>query len=447
MTALNALLVKTSKLLDNVSDAYLTYKGIRFHEKFLKHSQYFSEEQLTNYKKKWLKNLLIHCYYKIPWYSKQFRYHGCDPFSDNPFLQLSKLPILSKDTVRLNHADFCLSNASTSSMKFTTSGTTGEPLVSYTSKNQWVNEQGIIWRHWKSAGYQFRDKIAIFRSYSPKKSEPLMKNDKLRNWVYFSVFNMDDNVMSLYAKFLQKWKPRYLRGYPSSLLLVAEHAIRFGWKLPSLKGAFVASESLPSNIMEKLKEAFDIPIFDHYGQAEITCMFHNCKKHDGMHVDWEYGHVDLVPISGSTQFRIIATNLHNYSMPLLRYDTGDLSDGDWIKCSCGLSSPKINAILGRKDDYIILKDNTKLTTVNLYTYFSKISYIRRFQIVQYVRGEIEVHLSFWNEAKIHPDENEIIDNIRTQLSQITGLIVKIKYPANWIQSKEGKFATFNQKIV
>ena len=134
-------------------------------------------------------------------------------------------------------------------------------------------------------------------------------------------------------------------------------------------------------------------------------------------------------------------------MPLLRYDTGDLSDGDWIKCSCGLSSPKIKAIIGRKDDYIILKDNTKLTTVNLYTYFSKISYIRRFQIVQYVRGEIEVHLSFWNEAKIQPDEKEIIDNIRTELTQITGLIVKIKYPANWIQSKEGKFATFNQKIV
>ena len=33
-------------------------------------------------------------------------------------------------------------------------------------------------------------------------------------------------------------------------------------------------------------------------------------------------------------YKIIATNLHNLSMPLLRYDTGDLSDGTFVECCC-----------------------------------------------------------------------------------------------------------------
>ena len=80
-----------------------------------------------------------------------------------------------------NHADFCIPGAKKDSLTFFTSGTTGEPLQVYTSKNQWIMEQGIIWRSWKWADYNFRDKIAIFRSYAPKEGEPKLKKDRLKN--------------------------------------------------------------------------------------------------------------------------------------------------------------------------------------------------------------------------------------------------------------------------
>ena len=252
--------------MNPLSDLMLTLRGVRKYNQYLSKSCFFENEHVRKAQSKWLSKILIHAHDTIPWYSSQFRKYGVNSRGENPFAELQKLPILTKQDVHENHADFCVSGASTKSLKFTTSGTTGEPLTTYTSPAQWVIEQGVIWRQWKWAGYKFRDRIAIFRSYSPKANQPSMRVDRLKNWAYFSVFRMDDESIHQYAAFLQQWKPRFLRGYPSSLLLVAQHAIHYHWKLPGLKAAFTASECVPDLLREKLREAFGIEVFDHYGQ-------------------------------------------------------------------------------------------------------------------------------------------------------------------------------------
>jgi len=434
-------------MLDKINDAVLTLRGVKSYEKFFRKSQYFTNEKITYYKNKYLTKLLTHCYYNIPWYSESFRKYGVNISSLNPFDELLKLPILTKKEIQDNHSQFCLFAATKKSQRFTTSGTTGEPLVAYTSNNQWIVEQAMIWRQWKWANYSFRDRMAIFRSYSPKNKQPKFKVDHIKNWAFFSVFHMDDNTVSEYVKFLTKWKPRYLRGYPSSLFLLAQHALKYGWNLPDLKGAFVASESLPIGFRELIKDAFGIEVFDHYGQAEITCMFHDCEKHEGLHLDWEYGHVELLKSDNSSLNRVIATNLHNYTMPLLRYDTGDLVDGGWYECSCGRTSPLISSILGRKDDFLVAKDGSNIPTVNIYTYFSKLSKIRRFQIVQDTPGILIINVLFWDGHHSTSRENSsTIQAIISDFKSMSSLKVVIPESPDWIQSREGKFSTCIQKI-
>lgn len=434
-------------MLNKLNDSLLTLKGINQYNKFYRYSQYFDNDKIFNYKNKYLTKLISHCYYNIPWYSESFRKHGIDINSSTPFGELAKLPILTKDVIQEFHSQFCLAGAANNSQKFTTSGTTGEPLVAYTSPNQWIVEQALIWRQWKWANYNFRDKMAIFRSYSPLANQPKFIVNKFKNWAFFSAFHMDDNSVSKYVEFLLQWKPRFLRGYPSSLFLLAQHALKYGWVLPKLKAAFVASESLPIGFREIIQDAFGIEVFDHYGQAEITCMFHDCEKHEGLHLDWEYGHVELIKSEKSSLNRIIATNLHNYSMPLLRYDTGDLVDGGWYECSCGRSSPVISSILGRKDDFLLAKDGSKIPTVNIYTYFSKLSKVRRFQLVQDTRGKLTINLSYWDtDYSQNNDISAITQKIKEDFSSMANLDIAIPQVPNWVQSREGKFATCVQKI-
>jgi phenylacetate-CoA ligase len=389
--------------------------------------------------------LLVHAHANVPWYSSRFRQYGVRLKGSDPFAELAKMPVLTKTEIRENHADFCVSGVAAKSLSFATSGTTGEPLVAYTSPNQWVIEQGVIWRQWKWAGYHFRDRTAIFRSYAPLPGQPLVKLDRLRNWAYFSVYRMDDKAIGEYVQFLKTWKPRFLRGYPSALLLIAQHALRHGWKLPGLKAAFSASEAIPADLRESLKEAFGIELFDHYGQAEITCMFHDCEQHSGMHVDWEYGYVELLPSTEPDTKKIIATNFHNMSMPLLRYDTGDLAAGGWQSCTCGRTAPIVRSIIGRKDDYLIATDGSRMATVNLYTYFSKLREIRRFQLLQEKPGELIVTMMGWD-GKGDVNSDNFQQKITQDLQRTTGLQIVISNTLDFIQSSEGKFQTFVQRI-
>jgi phenylacetate-CoA ligase len=431
--------------MNRLQDYSLTLKGIWKYSRFLKRSQSFSNDEIITNQSKWLSRLFIHAHKNIPWYSALFREHGIDVNSVNPLQELKKIPILTKEQVRAHHADFCISGVAKRSVKFSTSGTTGEPLTAYTSFNQWIIEQGIIWRHWKSAGYNFRDRIAIFRSYSPMEGDPLLKVDRLRNWTYFSVFDMNDDAINSYVKYLQKWKPKFLRGYPSALNLIAEHALRNGWTLPSLKGAFSASEVVPDTLRKNLNDAFGIELFDHYGQAEITCMFHECEDHSGMHVNWEYGIVELLATAEKGVFKIIATNLHNLSMPLIRYDTGDLAVGNWESCNCIRSSLKIKAIRGRQDDYLYMSDQSRASPVNLYTYFSKLDEIQQFQLIQEKFGELTVLLRL-NGVTTDQKWSDISCRVIQDLTSKTHLAIRCPRHFNFLQSSEGKFQTFVQRI-
>lgn len=431
--------------MNEFKDLLLTLKGVIQYNRFLKYSQHYNHNDIQTKKNEWLNILLRHCRENIPWYSSQFRRYGVKIDTDNPFSELNKLPILTKEIVVENHSDFCISNAK-NSLKFSTSGTTGKPLTAYTSKNQWIIEQGIIWRSWKWAGYKFRDKIAIFRSYSPTQNESKIRIDRLKNWTYFSVFDMNDSYLDYYFDYLKKWKPKFLRGYPSALKVICQHAIKKNIKLPSLIGAFTASEMVPEDLRDLLNEAFGIELFDHYGQAEITCMFHDCKKHEGMHLDWEYGHVELIPDGKSGElYKIIATNLHNFSMPLLRYDTGDLSHGNWINCSCSKASPMIRSIYGRKDDYLIAEDRSRMSTINLYTYFSKLKEIKQFQIIQNAPGALSINILFVENSDKFNKKNSI-SIITEELIKKTNMHIEISSDKEFIQSSEGKIPAFIQKI-
>jgi phenylacetate-CoA ligase len=431
--------------MNRLHDGLLTIKGILLYEKFLKKSISYSDEEIKIWQDKWLSTLLKHCYKNIPSYSSSFRESGLDINSKDPLRELQKLPIVSKRDIHINHGSFCVAGAAMKSVRFSTSGTTGEPMTAYTSFNQWVFEQGIVWRQWKDAGYNFRDKMAIFRSYAPRDGQPLIKKDRLRNWSYFSVFDMNESDIQSYVEYLQKWKPKFLRGYPSALNLVAEHALRNGWQLPSLKAAFSASEVVPVNLRENLRHAFGIELFDHYGQAEITAMFHECGEHDGLHVNWEYGLVELLPTNEKDVYRIVATNLHNLSMPLLRYDTGDLAVGFWKECACGRSSLKIDSIRGRQDDYLIMYDGSRASPTNLYTYFAQFSQVQKFQLIQEKAGELVVMVEF--SGVVTEDRwRELSGRVVNDLSSKTKLLIKCPREPHFVQSGQGKFSAFLQRV-
>lgn len=426
--------------MNKIIDLYLTSKGV-LNYKFVKAFEKQSKDYITNFKVQRIKQILKSSQKEISYYRNLFWNYDFNPEKFNDLSELNKLPILTKKDVIENYWEINSSFRLKNSIKTQTSGTTGQILTSYTSKQQWIIEQAAIWNQWKKAGYKFRDKICVLRSFEGSKKNFLyMKSWK--NWLYCSPYFLNEKNCKIILKYLEKWKVNFLRGYPSSVVLLSRYAQKFDIKLNHLKSIFVASEFLSDADRKEIEKIFKVKIFNHYGQAETTCMFHQLFADDKSLYNLEYyGNSELIATSKKNIYRLIATNLWNNVMPLIRYDTGDLV----IKSSHGhnkINFLKIDNISGRKSEYIINSANKKIPATQFYTYFSKIKHLERFQIIQNSKEDLQLNLKFTNNLSPKNETKKIISFFKGIFENK----ININLGSSFVLKGEGKFTPLIQKV-
>lgn len=64
------------------------------------------------------------------------------------------------------------------------------------------------------------------------------------------------------------------------------------------------------------------------------------------------------PCKPSQVGRVVITSLHNYAMPLIRYEIGDFAEQGRF-CDCGRGLPVLNRIVGRQRNMVCLPDGTR----------------------------------------------------------------------------------------
>ena len=394
-----------------------------------------SDIKVINYQEKMIRKLLIHCK-NIPYYEQLYKTIDFNPEIDFKSLNdLKILPILTKDTVRLKQEDIVDQNRKKHSVKFRTSGTTGKPITTYISYSHWIIEQSVIWRHWFKAGYKIFDHIAIIRSFNPKYNENIIKKSKLKNWTYYSPYHMTDKNMESYYNDIVKKKTRFLRGYPSSVSIFAEFCSKRDYSIPTLKGILTASEVLSEGERSVIEKTFKVMVYDHYGLAEPTVMLHNYGTGSGYINCDEYGILELMPVENSEYFRIVGTNIHNYAMPLIRYDTGDLAIVD-SNANGGIN---IRKIIGRKDSYIQTLDR-KISSVNMYTMMYAIESIRQWQIVQNDIYSLDIYLNI--------SDDDSLNSIKRLIDDMNSTDLEFRYheTSAFILTGEGKIKPFISNV-
>ena len=129
-----------------------------------------------------------------------------------------------------------------------------------------------------------------------------------------------------------------------------------------------------------MKKAFGVYPYSHYGLSEGVANFSENKEHR-MIIDEDFAAVELSPLDDGT-YKIIGTNLTNYSMPLLRWDTGDRAI-----CKDLHMSPREREIIqvdGRSGEHIILPNGTKIGALSaLFTETVNVSEAQLYQKSNY----------------------------------------------------------------
>jgi len=362
--------------------------------KWLMETQWLSVKELEEIQNEQLIKLIEHAYQNVPYYTKLFQKLGITPDDIQKRECLKLLPILTKDDIRLNFNDLIAKNHKDfKPILKHTSGSTGEPLKYYIDKNLDALTKAAVRRHWAWCGIGLHDTVAVFRGslIEDFKEEKKMLVKQIGNDYHFSTFEMTPNVMNDYVGVINKKQPEIIRGYPSSLEILANHINQHGLKVHSPKVIHTSSEVVLSHQRKQIEKAFMAPLFDWYGHGESTVCAGECEKHNGLHLNLEFGLTEFIKSKETEQmvnvFNIISTSLWNFSMPLIRYDTEDLCETSNEKCECGRDLPLIKKLYGRQSDIITGINGIRVSPSSFVHYWknvvaARISDIKYAQIVQ-----------------------------------------------------------------
>jgi len=333
---------------------------------FLQESKKWDLKHLREYQWHELKKLLNYAYCNSPYYKKLFSEHSINLNHIKNFKDFSqKVPILSKNEIRHN-LERLVTLPKNKLARTTTGGTIGKPLEFYLEKNVTYNKTlAFEWRHYNSGGYFFNDKIVTLRGNTIK--DNIYEHHKEKHCLFLSAFDMTKENMHKYVKLIEKYQPKYIAAYASAAEILAnfvsEYYPYFN-KNGQIKSLFATSETLydyQKNIIEK---AFNLKVFDKYGNSEQCTIIGQCqlrKYHDYM----EYSYSEFLDENNEEvkngQARLVSTSFVNYATPFIRYETGDIVEIERNdKCDCGMQHTVIKRIIGREKETIIDKKGNEI---------------------------------------------------------------------------------------
>ena len=204
------------------------HTNIRHELNIMEKNQWLSIEELQEYQNKKLRSLIRHSYNNVPYFHNVFRDLRLYPDDIKTSDDLKKLPVLTKSIIRENSSDMLAKNFDRwHPISDATSGSTGKPLQYWIDARSWSGGWASIFRGWGFAGYTFGDKRVTLAGSAlmPGKKLSLKQQIRIKSErnLPLSAVHMSDEILNMYIQKINKFNPRFLRGYPSAWYSFAQY--------------------------------------------------------------------------------------------------------------------------------------------------------------------------------------------------------------------------------
>jgi phenylacetate-CoA ligase len=383
-----------------------------------------NKDDLLKFQNECLKNLILHAYNNVPYYNAVFK--RINIIKGNGEVNLSKfndIPILTKEIVRKHHKALISKDITKRKWFYNSSGgSTGEPL-------RFIQDN--IYTKWKNATKKYyyenilnideiaSKKVIIWGSERDLFEKSVRLKDRRNQWLLNSKllngFKMSEGDLKYYIKIINTYEPDLIRGYSSSLYELCKYAESNKIKMYKPKVIISAAETLWEEMRTKIENEFNTKLYDFYGSREVSSIAGECSE--GLkHIFMFWNSIETlddnnVPVKEGEEGRVIVTNLHNYSMPLIRYEIGDLGILGPVECGCQNILPTFKKITGRITEHFLLKDGTVVPAeffIHLIGVIYNKGFIKKFQVVQEEYQKIKILIV--PEREIYKSEKRDIEN-------------------------------------
>jgi phenylacetate-CoA ligase len=364
---------------------------------------------------------------------------------------IKKLPIIKKETLRKN-IDSIYTISKNKGIVSKTGGTTGKSLeVLYTLEN--LQERYAMCDGFRSKfGYKLGERTAWFSGKNildkyDIKRKCFWKTDYLYNVRYYSTFHIKDTYLEYYIKNIQKYKPRFIVGFPSSILEIAKYGLKNNFKIKkgSIRAIFPTAESITAENKFLIEEFFKSKVYDQYASSEGAPFIFECEKNK-LHLELQSGVFEVLDSKNKDSFsgRLIVTSFTTLGTPLIRYDIGDSIKLSNAVCSCGNNNPLVEEILGREDDYIYSLENGKINLGNISNTLKDTKGIKKFQVIQNELNVINIKTIVDKLIYNKKIESVFIKNWRDRVGE--KMTIDINYVTEIATEKSGKFRLVKNNI-
>jgi len=326
----------------------------------------------------------------VPYYRDLFSSIGFDPVRltlDVKWLQ--DIPFLTKEIVReQGHRLLSERLAPNGRHERKTGGSTGLSALFYYSAEalDWSAAAHFLAYEWTG---KFRHHREIHLSSRFPESFPL--RDRLKEWVKCQAMNrvnvtthaFDDQGLEDSWRQIRKVRPGLLQGHPSTITALARYVERSaGLSHGCISRIQCTGEILTDTQRDTMERVFGARVFNSYGNAELGVIAQQTHPSQtaGLRV------IDPMAWVEEDQGEIVASNLTNPLMPLLRYRCGDLG-----KVSEQADGRYIHSIVGRIHDVVTIGDRS-YPTHYLQDLLDRLGGIEDFQLQQLPDGCLRIRM-------------------------------------------------------
>lgn len=152
---------------------------------------------------------------------------------------------------------------------------------------------------------------------------------------------------------------------PSYAIYLGTELEKNGFSLSdlNLKVGLFGAEPWSDNMRKEIEKSLGINALDIYGLSEISGpgVAMECMEKNGSHVQEDHfipeilDPVTLEPLPYGEKGELVFTTITKTGQPLIRYRTRDITSLNAEKCACGRTTVRMNKVLGRNDDMLIIR--------------------------------------------------------------------------------------------
>ena len=405
--------------------------NIREYLRELEQTQFLDRNTLATMQFEKLQHCLQNAFEHVPFYREFVRKHGLSLKNFQSPEDIQRLPRLDRSTLLEHYQALSSKKILKGVYENFSSGSTGRQarFKQDAHYDLWCRAHQLRCYQWCGDWQLGEPFVLIWGSAVYWKTFTLEKTigNFLTNRHELNCYDLGERNVERMLDQLMKIQPVLISGYSTALYLLAAKAIEKGCQFTRLRAVQPTAEALLPHMRQVIEQGFKAPAFNKYGSRETNMVAHQCPDAEGMYLQAENVFAEILnddnqPCRPYEEGRLVLTTLNNHTMPLIRYETGDIATPLPPQANSRFGFQRISEVSGRQHDLILSPNQGRIHPQLFSNIFMGVPAVRWFQVIQKQLNQLEISI-----YAPHGASPDILDGIKAKIAQLAQFPFEIRF--------------------